>query len=63
MTPEGVELGVRELLHDHAEEQPFTRSLDGLEIPVGVREVIVEGRDQRHGWGGATVRLSVPGPT
>jgi hypothetical protein len=61
LTPDGEELGVRELLHDHADEQPFTRSLDGLEIPADVAEVIVEGRDQRHGWGGETVRVPVPG--
>jgi hypothetical protein len=61
LTPDGEELGVRELLHDHADEQPFTRSLDGLEIPDDVAEVIVEGRDQEHGWGGGTVRVPVPG--
>jgi hypothetical protein len=61
LTPDGEELGERELLHDHADEQPFTRSLEGLEIPADVSEVIVEGRDQRHGWGGETVRVPVPG--
>jgi hypothetical protein len=61
LTPDGEELGVRELLHDHADEQPFTRSLEGLEIPADVSEVVVEGRDQRHGWGGGTVRVPVPG--
>jgi hypothetical protein len=61
LTPDGEELGVRELLHDHADEQPFTRSLEGLEIPADVSEVIVEGRDQRHGWGGGIVRVPVPG--
>jgi hypothetical protein len=61
LTPAGEQLGVRELLHDHAGEQPFTRSLEGLEIPDDVAEVIVEGRDQRHGWGGRTVRVPVPG--
>ncbi len=33
LTPDGEELGVRVLLHDHANEQPFTRSLDDLEVP------------------------------
>lgn len=61
LTPDGEELGVRELFHDHADEQPFTRSLEGLGIPADVAEVIVEGRDQRHGWGGETVRVPVPG--
>ena len=33
---DGTVYGVRELLHDHAGEQPFTRSLSGVEIPSGV---------------------------
>lgn len=61
LTPDGDTLGVRELLHDHADEQPFARSLEGVEIPDEVSEVVVEGRDQRHGWGGETVRVPVPG--
>ena len=61
LTPAGEELGVRELLPGRADEQDFTRSLDGLEIPADVAEVIVEGRDQQHGWGGGTVRVPVPG--
>lgn len=53
--PDGTEYGVRELTHDHAEEQPFTRSLDGVVIPDGVAVVTVEARDSDNGWGGATV--------
>ena len=58
--PDGAVLGVRELLHDHAGEQPFTRSLDGIEIPDGVQTVVVEGRDLANGWGGGTVEVPVP---
>ena len=57
---QGAELGVRELAHDHGAEQPFTRSLTGVSIPVGVESITVEGRDQRNGWGGATVTVTVP---
>lgn len=60
MTPDGDVLAVRVLAHDHRGEQPFTRSLAGVEIPAGVREVIVEGRDQVSEWGGATVTAPVP---
>lgn len=36
LTPDGEELGVRELLHDHAEEQPSLGPWGGLEIPADV---------------------------
>lgn len=58
--PDGTVFGVRELLHDHAGEQPFTRSLNNVEIPVGVERVTIEGRDQVNGWGGATVEVRLP---
>lgn len=61
LTPSGDVLGVRELLHDHANEQPFTRSLnEPITIPDDVDTVVVEGRDQANGWGGATVEIEVP---
>lgn len=56
--PDGTEYGVRELAHDHAGEQPFTRSLDGVAIPEGVESVTVEARDSEYGWGGATVEVA-----
>lgn len=58
--PDGTVLGVRELLHDHANEQPFTRSLDDVQIPDDVDRVTVEGRDLANGWGGDTVTVTVP---
>lgn len=51
--------GERELTHDHASEQPFTRSVDDVEIPEGVNEVVVEGRDQQSGWGGGTKTVTL----
>lgn len=56
----GVEFGVRELTHDHADEQPFTRS-GSFMIPADVVSVIIQARDQISGWGGKTVTLKVPG--
>lgn len=55
--PDGEVYGIRELAHDHANEQPFTRSQSGIEIPAGVTTVTVEGRDQVSGWGGDTVEV------
>lgn len=57
--PDGTVYGVRDLTHDHAGEQPFTRSLDGVEVPADVSTVTVEGRDQVSGWGGATVEVDL----
>jgi hypothetical protein len=57
---EGNVLGTHTLLHDHATEQPFTRTQSGLEIPSGVTQVTVEGRDQANGFGGGTITVDVP---
>jgi hypothetical protein len=58
--PDGTVYGEHELLHDHAAEQPFTRTQTGVVIPEGVTEVIVEGRDRRFGYGGKTVTVALP---
>ena len=42
-------------------EQPFTRDLTGVAIPAGVSGVVVEGRDQKSGWGGKTLDVVLPG--
>jgi len=60
LDPEGNVLGSHTLLHDHAAEQPFTRTQRGLHIPAGIDEVTVEGRDQANGFGGSTLTAEVP---
>lgn len=59
--PDGTVLGEHELMHDHADEQPFTRTQTGLEIPEGTGEITVEGRDLENGYGGDTVTVPVEG--
>jgi hypothetical protein len=58
---DGQVFGERKLLHDHADEQPFTRDVYNVKLPGGVRSVVVEARDQQHGWGGKTMDVAVPG--
>jgi hypothetical protein len=61
MHKDGTVYGERVLLHDHATEQPFTRELHGVNVPAGVRNVVVQARDLKNGWGGKTVELLLPG--
>lgn len=58
--PDSTVYGSRVLTHPHENEQPFTRSLSGIEIPDGVTHVTIRARDSVHGYGGAemTIRLS-----
>lgn len=60
LDPEGNVLGTHTLLHDHAGEQPFTRTQSGVLIPESVEFVTVEGRDQGNGFGGLTLTVEVP---
>ena len=57
--PDGTVLGERILNHDHATEQPFTRSESGIEIPDDVATVTIEGRDLQFGYGGDTFELTL----
>ena len=59
MGADGEVYGIRELTHDHASEQPFTRSHSGINIPDDVSVVTVQGRDQVSGWGGETVEVEL----
>ena len=61
MNVDGLVYGERKLLHDHANEQPFTRGLYGVSIPAGVQIVVVQARDQRFGYGGKSVQVALPG--
>jgi hypothetical protein len=57
--PDGTVYGEHTLTHDHANEQPFTRTQSGVAIPADVDEVTVEGRDLEHGYGGETATVAV----
>jgi hypothetical protein len=62
LAPDGTVLGEHTLLHDHANEQPFTRTQRGVIIPSDVLSVTVEGRDLVNGYGGSAVTLAVEHP-
>ena len=60
LTTDGELIASRELLHPHENEQPFTRSLHDVKLPAGTKEVDVRAYDSVHGYGGQTVRVSIP---
>ena len=60
LAPDGTVLGTRTLLHPHVTEQPFTRSLDGVEVPDDVDEDTVRAHDSDHGLGGAEATVALP---
>lgn len=60
LTTDGTIVASRVLLHPHENEQPFTRSLQNVKLPPGTKEVEVRAHDSVHGYGGRTVRISVP---
>jgi hypothetical protein len=49
----GNSLGMRELLHPHVTEQPFTRSLSGVQVPLGTSVIYVRARCNVDGWSDA----------
>jgi hypothetical protein len=59
LAPDGTVLGKHTLLHDHANEQPFTRTQQGVIIPSDVLTVTIEGRDLVNGYGGQTLTVPV----
>lgn len=56
----GQVLGERVLAHPHVDEQPFTRSQSGIEIPAGVKKVTVIARDSVVGFCGVSYEVDVP---
>lgn len=57
--PDGTVFGTRTLYHPHVDEQTFTRSLSGVEIPASVKQVTIESHDSVHGWGAQTKTITL----
>ncbi len=49
LSPQGQVLATRTLHHPHVDEQPFTRSLSGVRIPVSIKTLLVRASDSVHG--------------
>ena len=60
LAPDGQVLGTRILHHPHVDEQPFTRSLSGVKIPIGITEVTIRAHDSVHEYGGKVMRVILP---
>jgi hypothetical protein len=60
LAPDGTVLGTRTLYHPHVDEQPFTRSLSGVEIAGTISEVTVRAHDSVHAYGGKTITVVLP---
>jgi len=55
----GERLGYRELRHPHVDEQTFTRSLRGIVIPDGTREIFIRTRCSQQGWHSKVTRVEL----
>jgi len=60
LTPDHKVLGTRTLYHPHVKEQPFTRSLGGVNIPADISSVIIRARDTVHGVSSQEFTLKLP---
>ena len=60
LTLDGLVLGTRQLNHDHAAEQPFTRALNNVEIPEGTESVLIEAHDLINGWSDERIEFALP---
>lgn len=56
---QGEVLGNRVLYHPHVNEQPFTRSLDGINIAASKRYVFVEAHDLNRGWSKKQIKIDM----
>ncbi|WP_422065419.1 hypothetical protein [Shimia sp.] len=57
---DGTVLGTRELLHPHEHEQPFTRSLANIEVPLGTLTVYIRSRCNVDGWSETVKEVQLP---
>ncbi|MEL7104856.1 MAG: hypothetical protein AAGM21_02980 [Pseudomonadota bacterium] len=56
---DGTVLATRTLLHPHVNEQPFTRSQSGIDVPGDVTEVFVRASTNVEGWADQTTTFAI----
>ncbi len=59
LTESGSVLGTRTLFHPSVDENPFTRSLSNVKVPIGARYVLIRAHCSQDGYGD-TFRLELP---
>jgi hypothetical protein len=59
LSPDGTVLATRTLHHPHLDEQPFTRSLSGVEILEDIDAVRVRAHCSVHGFGGREITVNL----
>ncbi|WP_025273208.1 hypothetical protein [Haloglycomyces albus] len=55
-------LHVHEFDHPHPTEQPFTRSIPDVGIPIDVTEIHLQARDSSNGWSPTTFDIDLDQP-
>ncbi len=60
VTADGKVAATRQLFHPHVDEQPFTRSLSRVEVPIGTTEVTVRAYCNKDGVGSRTFTVQLP---
>jgi len=60
VTPDNKVIGERVLFHPHVDEQPFTRSLSRVAVPIGTAEVTVRAFCIVTGVGTRTFTVKLP---
>ncbi len=60
VAPDGTVLATRTLHHPHVNEQPFTRSLSGVNIPEEISQITIRAHDSVHDYGGKTLSTEIP---
>jgi len=57
---DGKIIATRILYHPHESDQPFTRTISNVAVPVGSQSVIIRAHDLVHGYGERTFSLELP---